>query len=105
MNDADAVFAALADGTRRELLRASATRGPTTATQLASTRHITRQAVAKHLSVLSDAGLVSGHRDGREVRFHADTEPLAAAREWIDATGAAWDRRLGRLRDLLNGPE
>lgn len=99
---ADAVFAALADGTRRELLRAIVTDGPCTATELAADREISRQAVSKHLAVLGQAGLVTGRRDGREVRFRADTAPLAAATDWIAETGAAWDRRLGRLRDLLD---
>jgi len=99
--DPDAIFAALADGTRRELLRAVVASGPCTATELAADRPITRQAVAKHLTVLGDAGLVTGRRDGREVRFHADPAPLAAASAWIDETGAAWDRRLGRLQKLL----
>jgi len=97
----DAVFAALADGTRRELLRAIVAQGPCTATELASDRDITRQAISKHLAVLGQAGLVSGHRDGREVRYQADPRPLDVATEWITDTGAAWDRRLGRLQDLL----
>ena len=99
----DVVFAALADGTRRELLRAIVTGGPCTATELASTRDITRQAVAKHLAVLGEAGLVRGEREGREVRFRADTSPLASASDWIADTGAAWDRRLGRLAGLVDG--
>lgn len=98
---ADVVFAALADGTRRELLRAIVNGGPCTATELAADRDITRQAVSKHLAVLGQAGLVSGRRDGREVRYEADTGPLDTATDWITETGAAWDRRLGRLRRLL----
>ncbi len=98
----DRVFVALADGTRRELLRSIVTTGPATATQLAAGRDITRQAVAKHLAVLGEAGLVQGRRHGREVRYAADTTPLAGATEWIDETRSAWDRRLGRLRELLS---
>lgn len=102
MADVDAVFAALADPTRRELLRQVAADGPCTATELAAERDISRQAVAKHLGVLGDAGLVVGHREGREVRYHAETAPLARASEWIEVTGAAWDRRLERLAGLVN---
>ena len=98
----DRVFVALADGTRRELLRSIVTTGPATATQLAAGRDITRQAVAKHLAVLGEAGLVQGERHGREVRYAADTAPLDGATEWIDQTRSAWDRRLGRLRELLS---
>ena len=97
----DRVFVALADGTRRALLRSIVTAGPATATQLAAERDITRQAVAKHLAVLGDAGLVHGERRGREVRYAADTAPLDGATAWIDDTRSAWVRRLERLEDLL----
>lgn len=100
--DPDPVFAALADGTRRELLRAIVSGGPCTATELAAGRDITRQAVTKHLVVLGQAGLVAGTREGREVRYHADTTPLSCATDWIADTGAAWDRRLGRLQGILD---
>lgn len=98
---ADVVFGALADGTRRDLLRAVVERGPCTATQLAAGRTISRQAVTKHLGVLAAAGLVRGERTGREVRYVADTAPLRAATGWIESTGAAWDRRLARLDDAV----
>lgn len=97
----DRVFSALADGTRRDLYHAVVTGGPLTATQLAAERDITRQAIAKHLAVLAEAGLVHGERSGREVRYAAETEPLMDATDWIDATRTAWDRRLHRLRELL----
>ena len=98
---ADPVFAALADPTRRELLRAVVTHGPVTATELAADRPLTRQAVAKHLGILGTAGLVSGTKVGRETRYEADLAPLAQATDWIAETGAAWDRRLSRLSELL----
>ncbi len=100
----DAVFAALADGTRRELLRAVADLGPTTATRLAAEREISRQAVSKHLGVLDRAGLVVAERQGRETQYRADPVPLRSAVEWIDETGAAWDRRLHRLAELFDDP-
>lgn len=95
--DVDAVFSALADGTRRQLYESIARGGPCTATELAADRPISRQAVAKHLDVLGRAGLVSARRAGRETRFRATPQPLAAARRWIDETEAAWDRRLDAL--------
>jgi len=98
----DLVFAALGDDTRRELLRAVADRGPTTATRLAAERSISRQAVAKHLGVLDRAGLVVAERHGRETRYRAETAPLRSAVEWIEDTGSAWDRRLQRLTELLD---
>jgi DNA-binding transcriptional ArsR family regulator len=93
----DAVFAALADPTRRELMEAIAARGEATATQLAAERPITRQAVAKHLGVLADAGLVRAERTGRETRFRPTPAPMGDAIAWMTGVGSAWDERLERL--------
>jgi DNA-binding transcriptional ArsR family regulator len=98
---ADEVFDALADPTRRRLLRAVVEHGPVTATELASDLPISRQAVAKHLGVLRGAGLVATRRSGRETHYDATPDRLQAAADWIDATGSAWDRRLERLKRHL----
>jgi DNA-binding transcriptional ArsR family regulator len=94
---AGAVFEALADATRRAVLRDVAERGPVTATQLAADLPVTRQAIAKHLAVLREAGLVDLERAGRETRFRATPGPMTEASRWLDATGSAWDDRLSRL--------
>jgi DNA-binding transcriptional ArsR family regulator len=94
---AGAVFAALADPTRRTVLREVAERGPVTATELAARVPVTRQAIAKHLGVLEDAGLVTPSRAGRENRFTATPARLAEAERWLHAEGQAWDGRLARL--------
>ena len=96
----DAVFAALADGTRRAILRAVSERGPLTATALAAELPVSRQAVAKHLTLLREAGLVSSDRAGRETRFTARPAPLRDLAEWAATTGRRWDDRLDRLRTL-----
>jgi DNA-binding transcriptional ArsR family regulator len=98
---AGAVFDALADSTRRSVLRAVAEDGPLTATELAARLPVSRQAVAKHLEVLREAGLVSSARAGRDVRFSFHAEPLGEAVDWITAVGARWDRRLAALRERL----
>jgi DNA-binding transcriptional ArsR family regulator len=100
---AGAVFEALADPTRRAVLRNVATHGPRTATELAAELPVSRQAVAKHLAVLRDAGLVAHERAGREARFTATLAPLADAERWLRVAGAAWDERLARLRDHAHG--
>lgn len=94
---AGAVFAALADPTRRAVLCEVAEAGPLTATELADRVPVSRQAVAKHLAVLHGAGLVAPRREGREKRFEATPAPLAEAGRWLARAEAAWDRRLDRL--------
>jgi ArsR family transcriptional regulator, cadmium/lead-responsive transcriptional repressor len=98
---AGAVFAALADPTRRHLVEALAAEPGATATGLAAALPISRQAVAKHLKLLGEAGLVSSRRSGREARFELDPSPLSDAAAWLEAIGAEWEERLGSLRRLL----
>jgi DNA-binding transcriptional ArsR family regulator len=97
----DAVFAALADPTRRRVLRLVAERGPTSATVLEHELPVTRQAIVKHLVVLSRAGLVTGHRSGQEVRYALVPEPLDEVSTWIAEIGSRWDERLARLRQVV----
>jgi DNA-binding transcriptional ArsR family regulator len=96
-----AVFGALADPTRRHLVAALATDPGASATRLASTLPISRQAVAKHLKLLADAGLVSSRRSGREALFELEPAPLAEAAAWMGTVGAEWDERLGALARLV----
>jgi DNA-binding transcriptional ArsR family regulator len=98
---AGAVFAALADPTRRHLIAVLGAGGAATATGLASELPISRQAVAKHLATLGRAGLVSQSRRGRESLFELDPRPLADAATWLTTVGAEWDARLADLRKLL----
>jgi DNA-binding transcriptional ArsR family regulator len=97
----DDVFAALADPTRRQLFERLRREGSESATRLAAGLPVSRQAVVKHLHVLAEAGLASSERDGREVRYSAEPAPLNGAVDWMVRTGAAWDRRLDRLRRRL----
>lgn len=105
MNNPEAVFGALSDPTRRQVFDRLVSAGPMTATSLASEFPITRQAVAKHLGVLEDVGLVERQVVGREARFHAVPGPLDEIRAWIDRVGSQWDQRLDRLRDRLGRGE
>jgi DNA-binding transcriptional ArsR family regulator len=92
------VFNALGDPTRRHIVE-SLSRQEASATQLASELPVTRQAVAKHLSALREAGLVDSRRAGRETLYHLNPDPLDAAAAWIVRVGDEWDERLGRLRE------
>jgi DNA-binding transcriptional ArsR family regulator len=95
--DVGAVFSALADPTRREVVRSLATEPGLTASHLAGELPMTRQAVAKHLNALSGAGLVQARREGRETRYTLTPAPLGEAIEWMTSVGAQWDDRLARL--------
>ncbi len=81
----DAVFAALADPTRRWIVTRLVRSGPRSATDLARDLPMSRQAVVHHLQMLDEAGLVNSRRVGREVRWTATTAPLGPARAWIQA--------------------
>jgi DNA-binding transcriptional ArsR family regulator len=97
----DRVFAALGDAGRRSLVEAVAARGTATATELAAELPVTRQAVAKQLSALADAGLLHATRSGRETRYEVTPGPLEDAVEWMVTVGSAWDERLAALRSSL----
>ncbi len=99
----DAVFSALADPTRRDVLSHLA-QSAATATELAATVPVSRQAVVKHLQSLGAAGLVTSAREGREVRYHLEAAPLTDAVAWMCRIGGEWDQRLHRLRRQLESP-
>jgi DNA-binding transcriptional ArsR family regulator len=101
---AGAVFAALADPTRRRIVRELAAQGPLTPTALGGRARVSRQAAAKHLAALEAAGLAHGRRTGREIRYDLDTAPFAEAEAWMRSIGASWDRRLAVLKRLLEAP-
>jgi DNA-binding transcriptional ArsR family regulator len=96
----DALWAAVADPTRRRVLDALLERGEATTTALALGLPVTRQAVAKHLAVLNRVGLVAGRRRGREVRYTVRPERLDHAAEAMARVAAQWDRRLARIKHL-----
>ncbi len=71
--------------------------GTGTATWLSEQLPVTRQAVAKHLTVLDRAGLVHGTAAGRERRYRVDDAQLARAAEQLASVGSSWDGRLRRI--------
>jgi DNA-binding transcriptional ArsR family regulator len=94
------LFGALSDPTRRQVLDILAARGEASATTVAGQLPVSRPAVIKHLGVLERAGLVEARRNGREVLFSVQPEPLAAAARWLAAVATEWDRRLATLKAL-----
>jgi DNA-binding transcriptional ArsR family regulator len=101
--DPATVFSALSDRNRRFVLETLARRETATATELAAELPVTRQAVAKHLAALGEAGLVRATREGRESRYRLTPGPLGEAMAWLAAVGVAWDERLGALRAHVEG--
>jgi DNA-binding transcriptional ArsR family regulator len=101
---AEQVFSALADPTRRAILGELAARGPATATDLSGRLPITRQAIAKHLALLTDAGLVipePGER--RRVRYRLHSTPMQVAQQFLAALARDWDSPLAALKAHLDG--
>ncbi|NUT96343.1 MAG: winged helix-turn-helix transcriptional regulator [Saccharothrix sp.] len=99
---AEQVFTALADPTRRSILAALASGGPATATDLADRLPITRQAIAKHLALLAETGLVTpepGER--RRVRYRLDSAPMQVAQQFLAALARDWDGPLAALKNHL----
>ncbi len=103
MSTADAVFLALGDPMRRRLLARLGAGGEASATDLARDLPVSRQAVQKHLSTLSAAGLVAARRSGREVLFHPTPAPMSEAMAWMAEVGAQWDERLAILERQFAG--
>ncbi|MER8184801.1 metalloregulator ArsR/SmtB family transcription factor [Kitasatospora sp. NPDC094015] len=101
----DGVLAALADPTRRRLLDLLAEQGGSTATALAEHLPVTRQAVVKHLAVLDAAGLVTGGRVGREMRYAVRPAALDATARWMAGLAADWDRRLAAIKRIAEAAE
>lgn len=95
---AEQVFTALADPTRRSILAELAANGPATATDLADRLPITRQAIAKHLALLADVGLVNAEPgERRRVRYRLRSAPMQVAQQFLAALARDWDGRLDAL--------
>ena len=100
---AEQVFVALADPTRRAILATLAADGPATATDLAQRLPITRQAIAKHLGLLAEAGLVTAEPgERRRVRYRLRSAPMQVAQQFLAALARDWDGSLGALKDHLD---
>ncbi|WP_158883646.1 ArsR/SmtB family transcription factor [Amycolatopsis anabasis] len=100
---AEQVFTALSDPTRRAILSALAEAGPATATDLANRLPITRQAIAKHLGLLTEAGLVRAEPgERRRVRYHLHSAPMRVAQQFLAALARDWDGPLSALKDHLD---
>ncbi len=94
------MFHALADPTRRDIVRRAMTGGQSVS-RLARAYPMSFAAVHKHVAVLERAELVHKERRGREQIVHADLEAVLAARLWLDEVEAVWRDRMERIDDVL----
>src|SRR5256886_16643651 len=100
---AEQVFTALADPTRRAVLSTLASAGPATATDLADRLPVTRQAIANHLALLAEAGLVRAEPgERRRVRYRLRSAPMQVAQQFLAALARDWDRPLEALTEHLD---
>jgi DNA-binding transcriptional ArsR family regulator len=93
-------FAALADPTRRAILK-KLTKGEQTVSDLASPFKMTLPAISKHLKVLANAGLIERGRDAQWRPCKLRAAPLKTAANWIEQYRHFWEERLDRLEEYL----
>lgn len=103
-NRLDRTLAALADPTRRAILR-QLSQGQTRVTDIAEPFEISLNSVSKHIRVLERADLVKRRRSGREHWLTFNRKPLDEAAAWIESQRAFWSERLDALERELNQPE
>ena len=101
----DALWSAIGDPTRRQMLDLLLARSAATATSLSEELPVTRQAVAKHLTVLDRVGLVHAAQAGREKRYEIDEAQFARAVAQLNAVGNTWDARLRRIKQIAEAIE
>jgi DNA-binding transcriptional ArsR family regulator len=99
--DHDRIFGALADATRRDLVR-RAIEGEEGVAELAEHYSMSFAAVQKHITILERAGLVSKHRIGRRKVVRTNLEGLRVARRLLDRYEELWRERVQRMDQLLN---
>jgi len=99
------VFDAIADPTRRQLIRLLAEAGEKPLHELTPHFPMGRTAVSKHLSILKEAGLVVDRKVGRETRYRLNAAPLIEVHDWVAFYSKFWSTNLRRLNQLLEEEE
>jgi DNA-binding transcriptional ArsR family regulator len=101
VRDAAPLFAALGDETRLKLLVRLSAGGPLSITRLSTKSAVSRQAITKHLEVLSEAGLVQSNRRGRERIWELAPSRLDDAHRYLEVISRQWDDALDRLKQFV----
>ena len=97
------ILAALGDESRLQIVMKLCKHGPQSITKLSEGAAITRQAVTKHLTLLSDAGLVRSERRGRERIWKLEPKRLDEVRRYLAQISQQWDDALTRLKYTVEG--
>ncbi|MDF2788537.1 MAG: ArsR family transcriptional regulator [Neobacillus sp.] len=97
------VFQAIADPTRREVLRLLAEK-ERPISEITAHFPMSRTAIAKHLQVLSEAELVSGRKVGREKIYRLHPEPLTELKQWLSFYENFWENKLSILKHIVENP-
>lgn len=101
LKDAAPLFAALGDATRLGLLVSLCSSGPLSLARLSGRFDVSRQALAKHLDVLAEAGLVRSSRQGRERIWELEPRRLGDAHAYLERMSRHWDDALARLKAFV----
>jgi len=99
------VFDAIADPTRRRLIRLLAEAEEIPLHELTAQFQMGRTAVSKHLTILKEAGLVLDRKVGRETRFRLNASPLREIQDWLAFYSKFWSMNMLRLNQLLEEEE
>ena len=95
------VYSAVADPTRRQLLRLLADADELPLHEITARFPVGRTAISKHLAVLKEAGLVMDRKLGRETRYRLNAGPLREIEEWVSFYEGFWTERINHLKSLL----
>ena len=95
------VFAALGDPTRLQLIARLSDAGPQSIAALADGFDMSRQAISKHLRVISAAGLATSEQRGRETVWELQQDGLAEAQRYLELISKDWDDKLRRLKTFV----
>ena len=101
VTDAAPVFAALGDPTRLQVVARLCVEGPLSIAGLTRGARVTRQAISKHLLMLSEAGLVRDRRHGRERIWEMEPKGLETAQTYLNQISRQWDQALARLKSFV----
>lgn len=95
------VYVAIADPTRRKILRLLAEAVEMPLHELTPQFQMGRTAVSKHLAILKEANLVADRKVGRETRYHLNAAPLEEIKDWVTFYEGFWKERFVKLNTIL----